>query len=751
MRDQVAQQVNKVINLLLVLVVVMTPLLFLPVFTDFFETTKIALLVGTVLVTLLLWAAFCVIRGKVLLTRTPLDVPLLLVGLVASVSAFFSPTQYISIFGSWPQVHGSAVAIVSYILLYFVATAHVRSKAQIHQLVYAMVASATIAGLLSLLAYFNLFLPLPFVKYQAFTPAGTSFNMNAVLLFTLPILLFSIVRGHKVVPPVVAVILATVFTLTIALTGRNGQPNLGMILSPAWIGVYVAYGLVYISSKKSDITRSLPLLMIPVVITVVVTVLSLLPVGGKFNLLKTRADSYPQEVQLPFRVSWGIAASSLINTPFLGSGPASFAYNYSAFRPAETNMTRYWNFRFDSAYNEFLTTLSTQGVLGLLAIIFFAAVVLNFALRGLRDEENTIASALAAAAMIGIVLMLVHVTTAVMMVTFMIVLAMLMATHKSTSNKVEELTIGIKASKITDSSLVAGDILPIVIFLPVSIFVIWAGWISVSMLRADMAHRMALNTVSTDPIATYNYLVEAENLNPNADLYRVDLAQTNFAIANAIAAAKAPSEASPTGSLTDEDKAQIQQLIQQSIREAQIAAALSPRNSVNYEVLANIYRQISGIAQDSLTFSLSAYGQAIALDPMNPILRLSVGGVYYTAQNYDLAIRFFTDAVNLKPDYANAYFNLSIALRDKGDLQSAQQVAERLVAILQKDTNNPDYKLAGDYLADLKARIATGSAQQSSITPPAAQTNATIQEDAVKSKIDLGNTPIPATPAAIKR
>jgi Flp pilus assembly protein TadG len=105
----------------------------------------------------------------------------------------------------------------------------------------------------------------------------------------------------------------------------------------------------------------------------------------------------------------------------------------------------------------------------------------------------------------------------------------------------------------------------------------------------------------------------------------------------------------------------------------------------------------------------------------------------------------------LKPDYANAYFNLSIALRDKGDLQSAQQVAERLVAILQKDTNNPDYKLAGDYLADLKARIATGSAQQSSITPPAAQTNATIQEDAVKSKIDLGNTPIPATPAAIKR
>lgn len=751
MRDQVAAQLNKAINVVLLLVVVLTPLLFLPIFTDFFETTKMALLVSAVLLSLLLWAGYCVVRGKVILTRTPLDIPLLLVALVAGVSAFFSPTQYIAVYGNWPQVHSSAVAIIAYILLYFVATAHVRTRAQVGQLLYALVATSTVAAVLTLLAYFNLFLPLPFVKYQAFTPAGSAFNMNSLLLMVLPVLLFSVVRTQKLVPPAVAIVLATIFTTLALLTGRNASQGFGVVLSPAWIGVCAAYLLVYISSKKSELNRSLPVFLAPLIISAVIVIISMLPVGGKFNVLKSRADSYPQELQLPFRISWNVAASSLINTPFIGTGPSTFGFNYSQYRPAETNLTRYWNFRFEDPYNQFLKVLSTQGVLGLLAEVFFVAVAVNFAFRGLRDEDSTLTSALAAGVLIGVVLMLTHSSSLVLMIVFMVVLAMLMALHKSNGSKVEELAIGIKASKLTDSSLVVGDILPIVIFIPMFIFVVWAAVSMTGMLRADIAHRNALNNVSVDPVATYNYLVEAENLNPNVDLYRVDLAQTNFALANAIAAAKAPTEASPSGSLTDQDRTQIETLIQQSIREGQVATLLSPRNAINYETLANIYRQIAGIAQDALTFSLNAYGQAISLDPANPLLRLSVGGVYYINKNYDLAIRFFSDAVNLKPDFANAYFNLSIALRDKGDLASAQQVAERLVAILQKDTGNPDYKLASDYLADLKARIATGSASQSQITPPAAENNSAVTPESVNSKLDLGTAPKEATPAPVKK
>jgi tetratricopeptide (TPR) repeat protein len=138
---------------------------------------------------------------------------------------------------------------------------------------------------------------------------------------------------------------------------------------------------------------------------------------------------------------------------------------------------------------------------------------------------------------------------------------------------------------------------------------------------------------------------------------------------------------------------------------------------------------------------------------MNPALRLNIGGVYYSIKNYDLAIRFFDDAIKLKPDYSNAYYNLSVALRDKGNLKESQVIAEQLVTQLQADTNNPDYKVAADFLADLKARIATGSADQSPVTAPAAQENGALQNEKLPNVAipELEKSPEVSTPAAVRR
>jgi len=97
--------------------------------------------------------------------------------------------------------------------------------------------------------------------------------------------------------------------------------------------------------------------------------------------------------------------------------------------------------------------------------------------------------------------------------------------------------------------------------------------------------------------------------------------------------------------------------------------------------------------------------KAIQLDPMNPALRLAVGEIYYSIKNYDLAIRFFTDAVNLKPDYTNAYYDLAIAYREKGDFNDAQLIAQQSLTLINKGTDPKDYKIVSDLITDLKARI----------------------------------------------
>ena len=80
------------------------------------------------------------------------------------------------------------------------------------------------------------------------------------------------------------------------------------------------------------------------------------------------------------------------------------------------------------------------------------------------------------------------------------------------------------------------------------------------------------------------------------------------------------------------------------------------------QISPGIYRNIINVASGADGWTVAAYRQAITRDPNNPILRLNLGGIYYSAKNYNEASRSFADAISLKPDWANAYYNLSYAL-----------------------------------------------------------------------------------------
>ncbi len=741
MRNQVSAYINNVITIILIIVVVLTPLVFASFTTEFFETPKLIFLATATLLLVVLWSLSWVLQGRVLITRSPLDIPLLLLLIIVVLSTIFSPVRETSIVGSLPRVHGSAISWVTYIIFFFVATSNLRSKVQIKTVYYALLASTVISSVIAILSYFGVYLPIPFVKFANFTPTGSSFSSGALALLMLPLPLLSLMGISKekntYIPLPFALFSGIILAVTVALFADPSIFIAGVILLL----------LIFMIMRAKNRPFS-PLFLAPLVVAALVLVFSYLPIG-KANPLRIKSQNFPREIQLPFLSSWKISASSFRDNPFLGSGPATYLFDFTSYKPIEFNASKYWNIRFDSASNEFLQILATLGGLGVLALIFFAIMVLAFAWKGLNHDDHALTIALSIAGILAVVILLLHSSSLVLIVALMTILSLLMATHKSVSNKVEELTIGIKASKLTDSNLVVGDILPLILLIPILFFVIYAVWNGSKLVLADYEHRQALNAASTKGLDTYNHLVRAEQLNPLADLYRTDLAQTNFALANAIAQSKGPTQSSPSGSLTDQDKQNIQQLLSQSIAEGRAATTINPLSAQNWEVLASIYRQISGVAQNALDFSLDAYGRAIQRDPYNPLLRLSVGGVYYSVKNYDLAIRFFSDSINLKPDFANAYYNLSIALRDKGDIQNAVAAAERVVALV--DSKSADYKTAADYLKDLKARAATGSAQSQTNAPPAAAQNGALQQKDLPKVLDLPKPENISTPAAVRR
>ena len=748
MKQQLSAYLDNTITVLLFLVAGLTPLLFLNLTTEFFEMPKLTFLVVMTILLTGLWMFSWIIKGKVVITRTPLDLPLILLLAIILISTYFSATRYPAIYGNFPRVHGSAISWVCYILLYFVTVSHLKNLAQIKTFLYVLMGASVGATLLSLLAFFGLYLPFDFTKALNFSPTGSTFSTLSMLILLLPLTLLSILSPNKYLPQPAAIALASLFGVSIALMGSIST----------YIVSTIAVALTLFISKPNQIKRMLPLFLIPVVITLVILGASLLPLPGNVNKLQQQAANFPKEIQLPFNISWKVSASSFRDAPFIGTGPSTYLFNFTAYKPAEFNTLRFWNFSFDSAFNEFLQVFGTLGILGLLALVFLSLTVLNNAWRNLSFEgtgegqdstQHILLPALAISGILAILLLMVHATTLVSIVVTLFILAALMASQKGIRGKVSEFSMGIKAQTSDNNQF---DLLPIIIFIAFTIFGVSVLYNTYRVVNADYHHRLALNQANKNGTLTYQNLQRAEQLNDKIDLYRVDLAQTNFALANAIAAQKGPTEASPGGSLTDQDKQTIQILLSQSINEGRAAVALSPRSARNWEVLASVYRNITGVAQNALQFSLDSYGRAIQNDPLNPLLRLNVGGIYYSIKNYDLAIRFFSDAANLKPDYANAYYNLSVALRDKGDLNNASLAAQQVVSLLQKDTNNPDYKTAAAYLADLKARIATGSAQTAGQAAPASQTNSALQNQQPGVQVpDLNNPPQPATPEAVKK
>ncbi len=744
--SSIEKLLNPLSNIVIFAVALLLPVAFTPLTSEFYDTAKFFILGLAVLILLLIWGIRLLTENKITIIKTPLDLLLLLFLVVAVLSTVLSATPYTALYGNLPKISGSLLFQIIAVLLYFMVVSNIKSGRQVATAANLMVLSGVIVAVSALLSYFKLFIPWVPAQNQNFTLAGSSAAAAIFLAILMPVVLSYLVRTavFKSALSIFYFIALLLFALTIVLVGNMA----------AWIAALVAIALSLYQNKlglsvlqletgrrRLALKGSTGLLLGVAVISVIVAILSFTPTVKNATPLGKLAGSFQREIQLPFGVSWKISAGAFRDSPILGTGPATYLYDFTSYKSIDYNKTPFWNLRVSSAHDQYLQTWAELGGAGILLLLLIATTFGFFAIRN-QDEIG-----LGMAGITFIVVMALYPTTVLTFGAGIFIMALFMAALRGRGD--HELSIdlaGRNASQVRGTHI----LIPALIFLPLIVLIL-AGFYFLGRLGiGEFYHRRALNAVAQNKgLDTYNNLVQAEKANPQVDLYRVDLAQTNFALANAIAAQKGPSEASPGGSLSDQDKNNIKQLLQQAIAEGRAAVALAPRSANNWEILALIYRQISGVAQNALAFSLDSYGKAIQLDPLNPLLRLAVGGVYYQAKNYDLAIRFFDDAVSLKPDYSNAMYNLAVALRDKGSFTEGQSIAERLVAQLQDKPDSNDYKLATTLLTELKEKAPAPSSQPTVASPSAALENKNLPP--VLNENDLGTQPQAATPAAVKK
>ncbi|MCX6704043.1 MAG: tetratricopeptide repeat protein, partial [Candidatus Woesebacteria bacterium] len=464
--------------------------------------------------------------------------------------------------------------------------------------------------------------------------------------------------------------------LPVFMKNSSFSPVGGNLPSVLYLATLLPIGIALII-KERELTKRIFWAVASAVIVFGVTILVIGLLPGK-----------PQALVLPgLRTSWEIVIETLKASPIWGTGPDNYVSAFNAFRSIAYNQTGLWLARFSTANNYYFTLITELGFAGLAAIAVLIIGIYRVIKSDLKQKQWEVLS-------IALLVVLFAILPSASVLLFLLMALLSVFSHS------EEKSVSLAAGKVPSAIIAA----------PIILGVAALGIFGTKAVGAELTYQKSLVALTNnDAKNTYDLMTKAITQNPYVDRYHATLAQIDMAIATSIANNK---------NLTDTDRTNITTLISQAINEGKATVTLNSGRSGNWELLAQIYGSIMPFAQGADQFAIQTYTQAVALDPLNPNLRVALGGIYYSLGRYDDAIDAFKLAVLTKPDLANAHYNLAIAYREKKNYDNAISEMNTVLTLVIKDS--PDYTLAKNTLDALeknKAAAAPAAAAENLTTP----------------------------------
>lgn len=449
----------------------------------------------------------------------------------------------------------------------------------------------------------------------------------------------------------------------------------------------------------------------------------------------------PAQIQLPsWNASWSVALDTIRapRSALIGVGTAGYRNAYSIFKPVWTNGTAQWSVIYNQGANTPLTLLTSAGFLGLIAWAILGLKSFKAA-RMTATDNKPVAYMLVATFVIQL---LVPMNVVLLTLQGVLIAALVaserdkysVARFKAMSFSVVDRSQAAKLPRKRNmASMYAGA--------AVGLALVAAGFYVVTRsYMAFMADHQASKAAATDDaIAVYEYQQRAVALNPYLDTLRRNYAITNLLIASAI---------SNNAELTEQQTQQVGQLLQQAVREARSATLLDEADSQNWTALAEIYTNMIGVSEDAPEWAVQAYVAAIETNPTSPGLRVSLGTIFAQQEAYRQAANIFQQAVNLKPDFTPAIYNLGLMLVQLEDWVNAQAAYQAVVQ--QLDPNSPEYtqvmeelELINEKVAELEAAAEAQQEAQEGTgeTPLGEVTTPSLTEQAISGENEVETTP----------
>lgn len=643
------------------------PLFSLPITADSYEYNKMTLLVLTALVLTFLFSLKVIREKRLVIVRSSFDFPLFcLTGTVIISTLFQSPNLAVAL--TTPLSTTTIIAgFLFYVLLVNILHHLGKSDSPLNptSLMTILVFAAVLLSLYVIGIYTGV------LPKSLFTPAGNLLS-TAMFLVIITAYLLSFLANYVLIIRRVKIL------------------------------------------KEKFVPKDLPTVFI-------FYTLSLLVITATTIFLVYHLSTDQTPLTLPLSFGWMIFLEILKNptTLLLGLGGANFLTAFSLAKPISYNLSPFWNVIFTSS-SSFLLNLATEtGIVTffLYLLILFAAIKLFRKVSAWHStssdqlsDTQSYHSQLPSAEILSTPFPMTDIsiyqsklaTANSLAILLSVIVALLMQTFLPSSMSFFILTIILLAQSsekkvVLDIALSRLRKFTYLLLIPSLVLIGVVSYFGSRAYLAEVYFKKSLDALlNNEGSQAYNFQRRAIELNPYLDRYHLAFSKTNLALANTLAA---------KGELSDQDKQDIPRLVQQAIDYARSAVVLYRTNVVNWDNLGRTYASLINFASGAQDWAISSYQQKLLLDPINPHNHLVLGGLYLNLKRYPETENQFKQAINLKPDFANGHYNLSLAFREQKKYQEAYRELQTTKTLLA--ANSPDVQKVEQELVELAKLLPT--------------------------------------------
>ncbi len=509
-----------------------------------------------------------------------------------------------------------------------------------------------------------------------FNPIGASVEslalFSAVILVLITALYSYNIKGSKKMFALnIKYYILFVLSLLILLLVNIPVAWMTAIIGLASIFSFALY-IVYVNREDKD--SVIEISIAPALSLFILSILFLFLFSGSNGLNVYKLifrNSLPQEVVLSADYTRNIVWSGFKDNILLGSGPGTFSYNFSAFRPSSFNNSQFWQLRFDKAPMHFIELFSTVGLLGGISylvvvgsFLFITFVFLKNMFRT-KSEESYLAFAFSFAVFTLFIVQTLYLVNITLNFLFWFLLALAMVNWRFAYEKIFVTKI-VDLNKYKDvrSIYMTFFIVTIGLFL---FFIV----IQVKYYSADVAYNNYRLSGNRDNLIT------ATRLNPRRLNYHIALAKDYLEeVREEINILSSPSS---SDKINNERKQKLQINIQKAIKEGEMAITVAPNSVIAWETIGVIYRDIRLIAVGSLEPAIRYFKEAQRLEPTNPVLLTELGKLYLISNQTKNAVDSFEQAIAQKENYFEAHVGLAKTYDKLGQSDKALIILEEVI------------------------------------------------------------------------